>query len=109
MAKNVAQLRFYSDSNKTNQPSSLTRGQLGSGSAFNKYYPITHLGIQTLPGTQFYLNNGLTSIMVGPTGIYELDLEGLSQINHLKFSLTSLNRIASDKDAYLIIDITYED
>lgn len=112
MAKNIKQFRFYSANNNKNQsnyPASLTKGQLGSGNAFNDCYPITQLGIQTLPGTQFYLNNGLTSIMVGPTGIYELDLEGISQINHLKFNLQSLNRILSDPNAYLIIDIVYED
>lgn len=111
MAKNIMQFRYYGDSNKQNYPSNpkLTKGQLGSGSAFSSYYPITQLGIQALPGTKFYLNNGLTPIIIGVTGIYELDLEGLSQINHLKFDLQSLNLISSDNNAYLIVDIVYGD
>ena len=108
MAKNIMQFRYYSEKNKQNYPSNLTRGQLGSGSAFSNYYPITQLGIQALPGTKFYLNNGLTPIVIGATGIYELDLEGLSQINHLKFDLPSLGNIIN-QNAYLIVDIVYGD
>ena len=41
------------------------------------YSPIIHLGIQTLPGTKIYLNGFYDApIIIGATGIYELDLEG---------------------------------
>jgi hypothetical protein len=39
--------------------------------------PIVHLGIQTLPGTKVYLNSNMDApVIIGATGIYELDLEG---------------------------------
>jgi hypothetical protein len=44
-----------------------------------------------LPGTRFYLNNNIEApVIVGPTGIYELDLENISEINNLYFDLKSL-------------------
>jgi len=60
---------------------------LVTGNIFTNYTPITQLGIQTLPGVKFYLNkreNG--AIIVGYTGIYELDLEGIAEINMLSFN-----------------------
>jgi hypothetical protein len=60
-----------------------------------------------LPGTKFYLNNGLTPIIIGPTGIYELDLEGISQITDLRFDSNSLTAVENNDSAYLIIDIVY--
>lgn len=107
MAKQIMQFRYYADNNSKNQPSKITRRELSSGSIFSKYYPITQLGIQTLPGTKFYLNNSITPIIVGSTGIYELDLEGISEINNLSFDGNSLSAINNNNNAYLIIDIIY--
>jgi hypothetical protein len=36
--------------------------------------PIVQLGIQSVPGTKFYLNGSNNPIIIGNTGIYELDL-----------------------------------
>jgi hypothetical protein len=58
-----------------------------------------------LPGTKFYLNNGTTPIIIGSTGIYELDLEGLSEITALSFDGTSIETINSNNNAYLLIDV----
>jgi hypothetical protein len=63
---------------------------LYNGTIFTNYLPITQIGIQTLPGTKFYLNEATTPIMVASTGIYELDLEGLSTITSLSFDYNSL-------------------
>jgi hypothetical protein len=46
---------------------------------------VTQLGIQASPGTIFTLNNG-TDIQIGKTGIYELDLEGLTYLTNLVFT-----------------------
>jgi hypothetical protein len=46
--------------------------------------------------------------MVGYTGIYELDIEGVAEINSLYFDFESISRINNNLDAYLIIDIVYE-
>ena len=82
MAKKVKQFRYYNDQQGgNNYPSNLHYRNLVSGSAFSSYVPIIQLGIQTLPGTKFYLNGSNNPIIIGSTGIYELNLEGLTEIN----------------------------
>lgn len=117
MAKQVKQFRYYKDNDPKNYPSGLSSEGLSgisfrnlqSGSLFTKYTPIIQLGIQTYPGVKFYLNNGETPIIVGYTGIYELNVEGIADISSLKFDGMSLNQISKNDGAYLIIDIIYED
>ena len=74
-----------------------------------KYVPILQLGIQSIPGTYFYLNGGLDPIIIGSTGIYELDLSGEIEISKLEFDYESLERINKMANGYLIVDIIYED
>ena len=107
MAKKIMQFRYYAEKNNKNQPKNISKSNLSSGSVFSNYYPITQLGIQALPGTKFYLNNSITAIIVGSTGIYELDLEGLAEINNISFDAASLQAINSNNNAYLIVDIVY--
>ena len=110
MAKQVRQVRFYgSDEVKKNYPTGVTPATLASGSAFQNYVPAIQLGIQALPGTKFYLNNNYNPVIIGYTGIYELDLNGLSEVTSLKFDMQSLNAISKNANAYLIVDIIYED
>ena len=112
MAKHIMQFRYYNDEQgNNNQPESLKAKNLekGENNIFSKYTPITQLGIQTLPGTRFYLNSNIEGpIIIGSTGIYELDLEGISKINSLYFDSTSLKLIADNPNAFLIIDVIYE-
>jgi hypothetical protein len=35
---------------------------------------VSHLGIQGIPGTTFYLNQNGDPITIGITGVYEIDL-----------------------------------
>lgn len=107
MAKKITQFRYYSEGNAKNQPSNINKAKLQSGSIFIGYTPITQLGIQALPGTKFYLNDGLSPILIGSNGIYELDLEGLSEINKITFEGSSIESINKNNNAYLIIDIIY--
>lgn len=116
MAKRVKQFRYYGDAasvNGNNYPAANAGGpnlrNLISGSVFRDFVPIVQLGIQTLPGTKFYLNGSNNPIIVGTTGIYELDLQNLSEINSLQFDSRSLSLINGNGNAYLIIDIIYED
>lgn len=112
MAKRVKQIRYYSDNSANNYPidnNKPTYRNLVSGSLLSKFVPILQLGIQTLPGTKFYLNGSNNPIIVGNTGIYELDLESLPKINSLQFDASSLSLISKNNSAYLIIDIIYED
>lgn len=109
MAKKVKQFRFYSTKDtKKNNPESLSYRSLISGSAFNECMPITQLGIQSLPGTKFYLNNSINPIIIGYTGIYELDLEGIAEITALSFDAKSLEAVNGNANSYLIIDMIYE-
>ena len=108
MSKKIMQFRYYSEGNSKNHPSNyISKARLASGSIFSSYYPITQIGIQALPGTKFYLNNGISPIIIGSTGIYELDLEGLSEITQLSFDPLSIEAINKNNSAYLIIDIIY--
>lgn len=105
MAKQIMQFRYYSEESPQNQPKDINKGKLVKGSVFANYLPITQLGIQALPGTKFYLNNSITPILIGSTGIYELDLEGLSEITDLHFDASSIESINKNNNAYLIIDV----
>lgn len=110
MAKHIMQFRYYDDEQvDNNQPKDLKRKDLETGAIFSKYTPITQLGIQALPGTRFILNENIEGpVIIGSTGIYELDLEGISKINSLRFDSKSLDLIAKNPNAFLIIDIIYE-
>ena len=111
MAKHVMQFRYYADGDvSNNQPSTgISKASLQDGTIFSKYLPFTQLGIQTLPGTRFYLNDNVEGpIIIGSTGIYELELEGISKISNLKFDAKSLDLIDKNNGAYLIIDVIYE-
>ena len=74
--KRVQQFRYYgANSPKTSLDGNLnshTKSQFINGSIFPN--PILQLGIQSLPGTKFYVNGNPTPVLVGVTGIYELDL-----------------------------------
>lgn len=109
MAKQVKQFRYYNNnaSNK-NYPQGISHRNVVSGSVFQPYMPITQLGIQALPGTKFYLNNDKMPIIIGYTGIYELDLEGIAEITAIQFENTSVDAIDNNENAYLIVDIIYE-
>lgn len=109
MAKKIKQIRYYQDNNSNNYPENVTSRNLISGTIFSVYTPILQLGIQSLPGTKFYLNGSSNPIIIGSTGIYELNLQGLIKINALQFDSRSLKTIQNNTNAYLIIDILYED
>lgn len=105
MAKTVGQIRFYGDDDKRNFPAGLNISQLYSGSFLKDHYPITQLGVQTVPGAKIYLNKDKDPIIVGVTGIYELNIDGLAQITDLAIAKDTLNLIRDkSNNQYLIID-----
>lgn len=109
MAKHIMQFRYYGENHSNNQPENVTFDELNKGTVFAKYLPFTQLGIQSLPGTRFYLNDNIEGpVILGSTGIYELELEGISKISSLKFDSKSLKLIADNPNAFLIIDVIYE-
>ena len=110
MAKYVNQVRYYGDKNVKNYPANnVSLNTLQSGSVFHNTLPIVQLGIQTLPGMKVYINNHTNPIIVGQTGIYELNVDGISYITDLRFDGATLNVInKNQQNAYLIVDYFYE-
>lgn len=110
MAKAVKQFRFYGEDTDAlkNYPTEVNIASLKNGSVFKPYLPILQLGVQALPGTKFYLNDAVEPIIIGHTGIYELDLDIETQISGLQFNSKSLEIISNNENAYLIVDIIYD-
>lgn len=109
MANAVKQFRYYSDADMAkNQPSDVGGEGYYSGNVFHNYFPILQLGVQSLPGTMFYLNNAPDPIIIGRTGIYELDLEEETEISDIRFEYTSIKAIENNSNSYLIVDIIYD-
>lgn len=91
---------------------SLTPATLVSGNVFADKTPIYQLGIQALPGTKFYLNESQDPVIIGATGIYELDLHEKSTISALHFDPESIKTIKKSLltgNGFLIVDIVYEE
>ena len=92
MANKIRQYRFYNNKNGANKnyPSTIsinnvttdvTYDYYTNGTVFENNFPILQLGIQAPPGTKFKINNGDGDwIIIGTTGIFELDLEGKTEI-----------------------------
>ena len=108
MAKKVSQLRYYGNGNNNNYPVNITAQDLVSGQAFTNFGSIYQIGIQTLPGTKFFLNGSAYPIIIGITGIYELEVTNFSTIKQIQFDPTAISLIENNSSAYLIIDMLYE-
>lgn len=112
MANVVKQFRYYGDNEDAakNQPVGVSGNDFVSGEVFDQAhcFPILQLGIQSLPGTKFRLNNAADPVIIGRTGIYELDLEAETQISRIEFEKSSIVAIANNRNAYLIVDIIYD-
>lgn len=113
MARKVQQFRYYADNHDKNYPNStlMTLTNLVSGNIFENYPNIKQLGIQSMPGVQFKINSETQDnwVVIGLTGIYELDLEDLIDIHSIQFTETSVDAVADNETAYIIIDILYNE
>ena len=111
--KKIMQFRYYQDNDNFNNPATLTGDDLASGDLFNIYGSVSSLGIQGPPGLKFYLNNGDAPLVIGGTGIYQLDMGNVNRITSIKFpGLATTNGDAAQKALFnesrkLIIDIIY--
>ena len=108
MAKRIKQFRFFSKTDKTHNTPNTSYQSLVSGNVFSSELPILQIGIQALPGTKFYVNSSTSPVIVGVTGVYELNLGDNTQITSLSFDGNSLNAIANCSTGGLIIDVTYD-
>ena len=109
MATRMLQFRYYYDGNENNNPN--WKWQLYcTANSFKKYSPITAIGVQTLPGTKIYLNGSITPIIIGNSGIFELDVANTSAtINNFRVDQESMKLIRDLQNGYIIIDIVYEE
>ena len=88
--KQIKQFRYYGQTSENNYPTlSNFYGTLKKGNLFASHGGITHLGIQGLPGTKFYLNNSVESIIIGSTGRLEINT---IDMKHLERSAKLLTR-----------------
>lgn len=120
MAK-ARQFRYYGINSPKNYPigdevasgeHAMNATNLINGKVFNltENNPAFQIGIQSLPGTKFYLNgkNGDNSIIIGSTGIYELNTENINiNMTDLRFDYNSIKNIINNNNAYLIVDVIY--
>ena len=108
MAKKLRQFRWYSNSeDETRNVPSASLENYHDGTVFDKVYPISQLGIQALPGTKFYLNGDVKPLIIGVSGIYDLDIKNGFRVTDLRFSEESLNLISNNPTSFLIVDILY--
>lgn len=88
-----------------------TTPTVGGGS-----YKIYQFGLQTLPGVQFVINDNMveeqSTIRVGQTGIFELNLAESTPIQTVEFqNLTDILSAARDdlNVGYIFIDVIYSE
>ena len=123
MANKVKQFRYYTEpiaaSHITrNYPQYITvdgesvllnASHFVSGEVFKTYTPMVQLGVQSLPGTEIYINGSEDPIIIGLTGLYELDLKAGTTITSLRFGSSSMNNIKNNENAFLIVDCIYQE
>lgn len=101
MRKRIQQFRYYGEQHPDNN---LTRADLISGYVFPS--SIIALGIQTYPGIKFYLNGSEDPIIIGSSGIFEIDLRDNCEITLLQFDQSSVDYVEDKSNSsYLIIDL----
>lgn len=112
-SSSVFQFRYYGAKNPKNVPANTE--WIGADSNGGEVLDLLNsqgisavkIGIQTLPGVKFYLNNlGNTGIIIDHTGVYELDLRNTTTtISTLYFDPESLARIEEIDNASIIVDV----
>lgn len=90
-----------------NNPSNLSDQDLISGRVFEEYTPLSQLGVQAPPGTKFYINGNENPVIIGFTGLFDIDLNKGGSINEISFDRQSLSYIKSNDSAMLIIDMAF--
>ena len=104
MQKKFKQI-IYCHPNSSINTTGITRDGLITGSAFTDYFPLSQLGVRALPGTKFYVNGTNNPVIIGFTGMFELDLSNGGSISSLAFDGQSLLEIERNDSAYLVIDM----
>lgn len=104
--KQIKQFRYYGNGSNDNEPQGMLKTVLTSGKLFDKI-AVSQLGIQGRPNTCFYLNESAYPIILGETGIYELDLQDRGTITSITFASHTLDKYEFTGDR-LLIDVVFE-
>ena len=102
MAKIFKQIRYFGLNSTQNNT---TRNDLTTGLAVKNNTPLTQLGIRALPGTKFYINGESEPVIVGYTGIFELDFKDVNGVYSIKFDPKSVLAVENIPGGYIIIDM----
>ena len=111
--KQIKQFVYYGLNDSRNTPQGSEFSNPWIYNLFSQYRQISHLGIQGEPGVLFCINGSKDedAIMMGNTGIYEIDLDGVGYISSLRFLEGELKRFypeGSSGERRLIVDFIYE-
>lgn len=101
MARQIKQFIWCGDDDSR---STVIKAALVDGS-FIDNMSIIQLGIQAPSGVRFILNDniGNPAIVIDSSNIYELNVDGMTIIDSIKFQESSLSEVTK-----MIIDIVYE-
>ena len=111
MSKYIRQLRYYKENDERNYPQNEKEGyistnQLANPQFFSQYMPITQIGIQTLPGTKFYLND-ISYVLpndIVMNGFEEFILDYINSRNYIEIRENRLKKkLAKEKELDLIL------
>ena len=112
--KKIYQYRYYGEDNDNNTTKYDTGAKIGYSDLVSGTFldpnktPIVQLGIQSVPGGEFLINGSGDSIILGSTGIYELELGAEAEITSIKVMPATVKLVNDNANAYLLIDIMYE-
>lgn len=117
MAKMI-QFRYYGaanphnyiggDSNDPADNAQIDWRKFCADQTFRNFVPIHQFGIQTLPGTKIYLNQSLSPIVIGGTGMYEINCDNTTaNLTAFRVAEDSMETINKNPNGYLIIDLVY--
>lgn len=128
MISKMTQFRYFGKKNKNDNGNNLNNMPFAVDNddtskykldLIDTYAPIIYLGIQSIPGAKFWLNNtNNEGIVIGASGVYQLDLTnstGAIDVIYIDKTVIDIidtvytqNQVISNPTAHLIIDIVYE-
>lgn len=104
----VKQYRCNISNSSSDVINNLQPDELSSNIFGNVNWTVNSLSIQTIPGVRFSLNDS-GWVIIGATGYYEINPNGMFKISSLKFSDESANLISNSQYGYVLVDVTYEE
>lgn len=114
MAKMVKQLRYFGKGGNSNLSSNIFVSETKDDKVIypniiQNFAPVVQLGIQTIPGVSFTIGNSDPNVItIGPTGVFQLDVDGFSEITQLRLAGGAELFMNNNPIGFLIIDFVYD-